>query len=221
MSRKTAYILTLFFIVFAAYSAAAQEVLRFSKIQAKSSRRPPALGLPIRLDGQIDPIVWYDRGVWKGADSLKAEPFWSMNQLSESVEHQHLTPVFKLCADWASEKPKQPVDVVWGPLRGGWFVAICKKTPSVLGWKTIGFAIPEEGIPEGKSIWLYSHSVNWVEHQIGYNLFSKIPDYLQEIIEEMTAAEHLCSFQEFDPSLDEGPDREYDIDQDFDVREKD
>lgn len=221
MSRRTAYILTLFFIVSAAYSAAAQEVLRSSRIQARFSKRLPALGLPVRFDGQIDPAVWYDAGVWKGADSLRAEPFWSMHQITDEVVLNPLTPVFKLCADWASEKPKQPVDVVWGRYRGGWFVAMCKKTNSVLGWKTIGFSIPDSGIPVGKSIWLYSHSVNWVENQIGYNLFSKIPDYLQEIIEEMTATELLCSFQEFDPGLNEEPDREYDIDRDFDVREKD
>ena len=150
------------------------------------------LGLPKRLDGQTDPAVWFEAGVWKGADSLKAVPFWTM---------------------------AQAVDIVWGPSRGGRFVAICKKTRSDLGWKSIGFVIPAEGMLAGKSIWDYSHSVNWIENQIGYNLFPKLPAYLQEIIEEMTATELLCPYSEFDQGLDEGPDREIDYDREADYRE--
>ena len=219
MTRKAAFILALLILGAAAYHAAAQEVLRPARIQAKASRKHPALGLPERLDGQTDAAVWFGSGVWKGADSMKADPFWTMSQVNEASDRGALTPVFQLCAKWASEKPKQAVDVVWGPFSGGWFVAVCKKTRSDLGWKSIGFVIPADGMQAGKGIWSYSRSVNWIEHQIGYNLFPKLPAHLQEIIEEMTAAEHLVPIQEFDPGLDERPDREIDYDWEADYRD--
>ena len=139
--------------------------------------------------------------------------------VSEPAQGGELTPVLQLCAKWASEKPKRAVDIVWGPYSGGWFIAICKKTQSDLGWKSIGFVIPSEGILEGKLIWDYSRSVNWIEHQIGYNLFPKLPAHMQEIIEEMTATEHLCPNSEFDPGLEEGADGEIDYDWEADYRD--
>ena len=219
MSRLLAYLLALVLLGAVAYSAAAQEVLRPAKIQARASRRQPSLGLPRRLDGQTDPAVWFEAGAWKGADSLKVDPFWTMAQVSKPTEKGSLTPVLQLCGKWAVEKPKTAVGIVWGPFRGGWYVAICKKTRSDLGWKSIGFVIPAEGMLAGKRIWDYSHSVNWIENQIGYNLFPKLPAHLQEIIEEMTATELLCPYSEFDPGLDEGPDREVDHDWEEDQRE--
>lgn len=71
----------------------------------------------------------------------------------------------------------------------------------------------------GKPIWDYSRSVNWIEHQIGYNLFPKLPAHMQEIIEEMTATEHICPYSEFDPGLDEGEDGEIDYDWEADYRD--
>jgi hypothetical protein len=219
MSQWPAYLLAIWLFVALASSASAQEVLQPARIQAKASRKQPALGLPKRLDGQTDPAVWHEAGVWNGADSLKAVPFWTMAQVSEAIEKGSLTPVFQLCGKWAAEKPKKAVDLVWGPFRAGWFVAFCKKTRSDLGWKSIGFVIPAEGMLAGKRIWDYSRSVNWIENQIGYNLFPKLPMHLQEIIEEMTATELLCPYSEYDPGLDEGPDREVDYDWEADYRE--
>ena len=57
-----------------------------------------------------------------------------------------------------------------------------------------------------KAVWLYSCSVNWIEWLIGYNLFPKLPSGLQEVVEEMTAAEHLCPFIESDPLEYDMPD---------------
>lgn len=154
MSGRHAYLLTLVLSVASVSSAGAQEVLQPARIQAKASRRQPALGLPKRLDSQTDPVVWYVSGEWKGADSLKGVPFWTMAQVSEPAQGGELTQVLQLCAKWASEKPKRAVDIVWGPYSGGWFIAICKKTQSDLGWKSIGFVIPAEGILEGKPLCL-------------------------------------------------------------------
>ena len=221
LSRKFSYLLALSLLFAVASEAAAQEVLGPARVQARASRLQTGLGLPVRLDGQTDPVIWYDAGEWKGAESLMAEPFWRMVQLIDVTVEGALTPVRELCADWASEKPKRAASVVWGAFRGGWFVAICKKTRSDLGWKSIGFVVPGEGIPSGKSIWNYSRSVNWIERNIGYNLFPKLPAHLQEIIEEMTASEILCPYQEFDPGMDEGPDREKDYDREADYREMD
>ena len=205
-----------------AFSAAAQEVLAPSRIQAKASRKQPALGLPKRLDGQPDPVIWFNSGQWNGADSLRAAPIWTMDQGAGPAGKATLVPVQAFCADWALEKPQNGMDVVWGPFRGGWFAAICKKTKSPLGWKSIGFVIPPGGIDPAKQIYSYSVSVNWLEHQIGYNLFPKLPPYLQEIIEEITATELLCSFQEFDPGLEsERPEVEIDYEWEDDRRERD
>ena len=96
MSRLLAYLLALVLLGAVAYSAAAQEVLRPAKIQARASRRQPSLGLPRRLDGQTDPAVWFEVGAWKGADSLKADPFWTMAQVSEPTEKGSLTPVLRI-----------------------------------------------------------------------------------------------------------------------------
>ena len=221
MARRITYFLAGLLLMIMGAPVMAPEVLPPSKIQARASRKQPSLGLPKRLDGQIDPVVWYDAGEWKGADSLKAGPFWTMSRISGRADKGALTPVLEFCAGWASEKPKESVDLVWGPYEGGWFAAVCKKTHSALGWKSIGFIIPPGGIDPARSIFSYSRSVNWTEHMIGYDLFPKLPAYLQEIIEEMTATELLCPYQEFDPGLDEAPDRDLDRDWEDDQRERD
>ncbi len=211
----------LFLIILPAH---AQEVLSPSRIHAKSTLRQPPLGLPKRMDGQSDPAVWFDTGRWKGSESMLTVPFWTMEQIPDQGHNPDiygndvLAPVLALCAGWASERPNNPVDIVWGPYHGGWFVAICKKSRSVLGWKSIGFVIPPEGIESGKRIYDYSKSVNWLEHNIGYNLFPRLPSHLQDIIEEMTSSELICSYQEFDYGLDQGHDREIDYDREDDHR---
>ncbi|MBP5720342.1 MAG: hypothetical protein J6W82_04680, partial [Bacteroidales bacterium] len=174
---------------------------------------------PKRLDGQHDPAVWFDVSAWHGADSLRAEPFWTMSRVAAPAGQSALAPVLKLCEVWAAEAPKNGLDIVWGPFRGGWFVALCKKTRSDLGWKSISFVIPPEGLPAGSNIWNHSHSVNWLEHNIGYNLFPNLPPHIQDIIEEITAAELICPFQEFDPGLADTPDQEIDYDWEFDYRD--
>ena len=199
-----------------------QEVLLPAKVQVKASRKHlPSLGLPIRTDGGIDAIVKYREECWEGADSAQSIPCWTMRGMkpdSPSVP-EHLGAILELCRKWAAEKPKGTADIVYGPFKGGWFIAVCKKTRSSLGWKSIAFVIPPEGIVEGKRIYDYSHSVNWLEHQIGYNLYPKLPGHIQEIIEEMTAAELLCPVQEFDQAMDERPDQEIDYDWEADSRE--
>lgn len=200
----------------------AQEVLSPARIQARANRRLlPSLGLPIRTDGGFDAIIRYRNERWEGSDSAQAEPGWTMLEMKpeSSVAPEHLGAISALCRSWAVEKPKGSVDIVYGPFRGGWFVAMCRKTQSRLGWKSIAFLIPPEGYGKGKSIYDYSHSINWLEHQIGYNLYPKLPVYLQEIIEEMTAMELLCPFQEFDPAMDERPDQEIEYDWEADIRE--
>ena len=64
MSHRLAFLLALVLFGTVASSAAAQEVLRPAKIQARASRRQPSLGLPRRLDGQTDPAVWFETGAW-------------------------------------------------------------------------------------------------------------------------------------------------------------
>lgn len=205
-------------------SLSAQEVLSPAIVQARASRKHmPSLGLPIRMDGDIDAIVRYREDRWEGADSIQAVPRWTMWGMKpdSSSEHEHLGLIMELCRSWTTEKPKGTSYIVEGPLWGGWFVAVCKKTRTSLGWKSIAFVVPQDGVEEGKRIFDYSHSINWLEQQIGYNLFPRLPAHLQEIIEEMTATELLCSFQEFAPDLEiELPEKEIDYDWESDYRER-
>ena len=219
-----------------------QEVLRSSKVVSRANRRfMPAIGLPVRKDGQIDRIVRYREWRWEGADSLRAAaPRWMMLAVHPEGKAVHadgtpadaahqgslalpakLAPFMELCRQWAGESPKGPADVVCGPLKAGWYLAVCKKTRSSLGWKSIAFIVPPEGADPLRSLYDYSRSVNYLETRIGYNLFPRLPGYLQEIIEEMTATELLCPYQEFDPGLEEGPDREVNYDMELDYIERD
>lgn len=198
---------------------AGQEVLQAAKVQAKAGRKNlPFLGLPVRTDGGIDNVIRFHEGRWEGSDSLGATPRWTVLTLKQEKQilPAELISVYELCSSWAEEKPKGNAELVFGPYQGGWFVAFCKKTHSVLGWKSIAFVLPSEGIKEEKNIYAYCHSVNWLESRIGYNLYPKLPDYIQEIIEEMTATELLCPYQEFDPGLYERPEFEIEYDREED-----
>lgn len=192
-----------------------QEVLKSARIQAKANRKHlPSLGLPERLGGEPDRVIWYKDRIWNGADSLKALPIWRMTVLDKENLGTETFPiqVMDLFRDWSVEKPEHPLYVVWGPLNDRQYIAVCKKSKGSLNWKSIGFIYPKEGMLPEKKVWDYSFSVNWIEWLIGYNLFPKLPDNLQEIVEEMTAFEHLCPFIEFDTVEIEGPEWEIDYD---------
>ncbi len=207
-------------LLLAPLTLSAQERLKASKIQARA-RHMPSLGLPRRADGDIDPVIRYKDGAWEGAESMKDAPHWTERLIGPEspAEPKHLAALLELCKNWAVDRPHVAAEVVYGLCREGWFLAVCKKTRTSLGWQSIAFVIPPEGPAPGKSIYSYSHSVNWLEGRIGYNLFPKLPAHLQEIIEEMTATELLCPIQEFDPGLNEEPEREIDYDWEEDVRE--
>ena len=130
-----------------------------------------------------------------------------------------VAPALEVCRKWAGEAPNDPASVVYGPLRDGWFVAVCKKIRRAPGWKSIGFFLPQTGFDALRGIFNYSVSVNWIEHNTGYDLFPRLPSHLQEIIEEMTAAELLCPFQEVQLIEPDLPDREVDRDMEEDFRE--
>lgn len=223
MRRHTIYIFLLIItLISAEISLSGQEVLKSSRIQARANRKNlPALGVPVRNSGEIDPAVWYKDGLWRGADSLSAPPFWVTETID--VESVVKTPmpseVVRFCREWVMEKPQGPVHIVTGPLREMRFVAVCTRARSSLSWKSIGFIVPREGLMPGKSVWDYSCSVNWIEWFIGYDLFPKLPSALQELVEEMTAAEHLCSFIEFDPLEFEEPEFEIDYEWEMDLHE--
>ena len=214
MHKFSTYIFLLILIsLLTDFSLSGQEVLRSSRIQARANRKNlPELGIPVRISGEIDPAVWYKDGCWRGADSLSAPPFWITETIdAESVVKTQMPSVFvDFCKDWVAEKPEGPVHIVTGPVRGMQFIAVCTKARSYLTWKSIGFIVPLEGLQPDKTVWYYSCSVNWIEWLTGYDLFPKLPSGLQELVEEMTAAEHLCSFNEFDPLEYEMPDPEVD-----------
>ena len=223
MKNKT-LILTILFIltILPEFSASGQEVLNASKIQARGVRKNlPELGLPERIGVEIDPVIWYKDGLWHGADSLKATPFWTTETIgTESVVKSKIpSEIIDFCKGWVAEKPEGPVHVVTGPVRGMQFIAVCTRAQSSLSWKSIAFIIPESGLEQDKSVWFYSCSVNWIEWLTGYNLFPKLPSALQEIVEEMTAAEHLCPFIESDPLEHDIPDPEIDYEWEMDMHE--
>ena len=214
MYRILIYIGVLLGVVISAEShLSGQEILRPSRIQARAVRKNmPELGLPERASGEIDPVIWHKDGCWHGADSLKASPFWVTETIdAESVVKADLPFVIvDFCKEWSVEKPQSPVHIVTGPVRGMQFFAVCTRARSSLSWKSIGFIVPKDGVAPEKNVWDYSCSVNWIEWFTGYDLFPKLPSALQELVEEMTAAEHLCSFNEFDPLDYEIPDPEID-----------
>ena len=199
-----------------------QEVLRASKIQARAVRKNlPELGLPARASGEIDPVVWHKDGLWHGAYSLKAVPFWMTETIEAESVVKSIMPaaIAEFCKGWAVEKPQGPVHIVTGPVRGMRFVAVCTRAHGALNWKSIGFIVPLSGLQPDENVWDFSCSVNWIEWFIGYDLFPKLPSALQELVEEMTAAEHLCSFNEFDPLEHEMPDPEIDYEWEMDMHE--
>lgn len=214
MHKRSIYIIILFLLTFLLESPMfGQEVLKPSRIQARAVRRNlPELGLPERNSGEIDPTVWYKEGCWHGADSLKGSPFWITETIDAAsvVRTRMPSEIVDFCKEWVLEKPEGPVHVVTGPVRGMQFIAVCTKSRSSLSWKSIGFIVPDYSLLPDKSVWSYSCSVNWIEWLTGYDLFPKLPSALQELVEEMTAAEHLCSFNEFDPLEYDVPDPEID-----------
>ena len=203
-------------------SLSGQELLKPSRIQARAVRKNlPDLGLPERSNGEIDPAIWYKDGCWHGADSLKATPFWITETIDVGsvVKSRMPSEIVDFCMEWITEKPEGPVHVVSGPVRGMQFIAVCTRSRSSLSWKSIGFIIPYSGLEPDKSAWFYSCSVNWIDWLTGYDLFPKLPPGLQELVEEMTASEHLCSFIEFDPLEYEMPDFEIDYEWEMDMNE--
>ena len=223
MHKCPIYIIILFLLTICPeFPLFGQEVLKASRIQARAVRKNlPELGLPERSSGEIDPTIWYKDGCWHGADSLKASPFWITETIdAESVVKTKIpSETVDFCKEWVAEKPEGPVHIVTGPVRGMQFIAICTRARSYLSWKSIGFIIPKSGLEPDKSVWFYSCSVNWIEWLTGYDLFPKLPSGLQELVEEMTAAEHLCSFNEFDPLEHEFPDPEIDYEWEMDMHE--
>ena len=208
--------------ILAVQPTSAQETLRASRVEARGGRqRLPALGLPRRADRTADAYVRYYPPQWQGAISASDAPHWVMLQAEKDMPWPSVLPlsIRQFCNDWASARPAGKLSLVYGPMKGGMFVVVCKQTRGSLGWKSLGFIAPPEGIPDGANAYRYSTSVNHIEHLLGYDFFPKLPSYLQEIIEEMTAAELLCSFQESDFVDPEGPDTERDDDWEEDQRD--
>ena len=220
--RKCLIYIIILITVLSEFSLSSQEILSPSRIQARGIRKNlPELGLPERISGEIDPTVWYKDGCWHGADSLKASPFWITEtiDIKSVVKTKMPSEIIDFCKEWVMEKPEGPVHVVTGPVRGMQFIAICTRAKSAIKWKSIGFIVPKSGVQPDKSVWYYNCSVNWIEWLTGYNLFPKLPSSLQEVVEEMTAAEHLCPFIESDPLEYEFPDPEIEYEWEMDMHE--
>lgn len=222
MRKCPIYIILILIAILTDFSLSAQEVLRPSIIQARAVRKNlPDLGLPVRNSGKIDSAIWYKVGCWHGAESMNATPHWITETIDvESVVKTKIpSEIVDFCKEWANEKPTGPVHIVTGPVRGMQFIAVCTKSSSSIKWKSIGFIVPKSGMEQDKSVWFYSSSVNWIEWLTGYNLFPKLPSSLQELVEEMTSSEHLCSFIEFEPLEYEVPDPEIEYEWEMDLHE--
>ena len=174
------------------------------------------LGLPEREDETRERYKLIRHGRWTGSDDLDETPDWTMwEMMPDSLcTPDIIAPVLAFFRGWASAKPKNTVAVVYGPLKRGWYVVGCSKTKGGLGWKSLGFAIPQTGVEADRKLLSYSIPVNWVEAVLGYNFFPLLPSHLQEIIEEMTVTELFCSFQEFEQMEFDGPDDDIEYDTD-------
>jgi len=126
------------------------------------------------------------------------------------------------CYKWAWEKPVDEATIICGPLvyekeiaKGEqampyeYFVVVCKRANTDLGWKSIGFVIPNRPKPYCGP-YKISRSVNMIEFKTGYNFFKHLPDSIEELVEEMTPYELFSSFvdesefleMEEDPEID-------------------
>jgi len=128
--------------------------------------------------------------------------------------------IMEECNKWAWDKPTGNMSVVCGSLvyadevaKGKnavpyeYFVVFCKKVAKgPLGWKSIGFLIPNNGTDK-KGVYSYSTSVNIIEYKSGYNFFKLLPENLQEVVEGMTTYELFCSFVEDDVYQDDPSER--------------
>lgn len=124
------------------------------------------------------------------------------------------------CYGWAAEKPAGFCSVVCGPIvlsgeveKGSaavpyaFFAAVCKKSPGKLGWKSVAFLLPNRpGLTGGA--FKFSQSVNLTEFQTGYNFFHKLPESIQELIEDMTVYELFCPYHEGEENMDPEMDME-------------
>ena len=208
------------------------ERLEASRVRARAGWRirmmMPSLGLPQHTDGGHDPAIFLRGKLWYGADSLKAVPRWVMWEMepgtagaisdgigtASSRIPAALVPFVGEFRRWCEEKPSGKVTVICGRLRSGWYVAGCRRAKTRIGWKAIAFAVPQpaETAFPGADLYSFSMSINRVESLCGYNLFPGLPPIIQEIVEEMTSAELLCPFIEYDrPEMDD-PDRGIDND---------
>lgn len=112
------------------------------------------------------------------------------------------------CCEWAREKPSVATTVVCGPMvmKGSstpyaYFVAICRRTKSRIGFKSIGFLI-ENSPAVPSSAYNISCSVNFLEYLSGYDFFPLLPKSIQEMVEDMTTYELFSRYQENGDYLD-------------------
>lgn len=197
-----------------------------SKVPKKLDTFVPFWGVPQPISGAAEGVQTMD-DIYFHRDSETAFPNWICWNLDLATESSQRYKFEKFLADgqklscsemlratidecyrWAWRKPYGNTNVVMGPLYNknngadpyAYFVAVCKKetlnVPMPLGYSSMAYLIPNNA--PVKNVYEYSLSVHAVEHHSGYNLFSKLPKKVQAQVEEMTAYELLCSFQELD-----------------------
>ena len=151
-----------------------------------------------------------------------------------------LADVAAVIAQWEAERPAGKIQVVCGPMEGAVWVAICKKTNTAAGFKSIAFILPvmsamsatqpmpvtpasSANATAPADIFVLSESVNILEYKCGYDLFCELPRSVQEAVENMTAVELFCPFVEeeadflLEESLEpEPPDQDLFPDLDYD-----
>lgn len=94
------------------------------------------------------------------------------------------------------------------PAPSAYFIVVCRKARTSLGWKSIGFIIPNDASISASNTFRLSECVNIIESRTGYDFFHRLPSNLEEIIEEITAAELFCPIIEFDAHRDDPLDPE-------------
>ena len=183
-----------------------QEKLDASRIRARiPARLKPVFGYPVPKDGEAEPVVMRRDGRWFGAERMQGPHHWDCWDMraDSTATPTFLAPFLEEARRWAAEKPQGPVTVACGPMKGSalWFVALCARANSYPGFKSIAFLVPEH-LPAGSPIYMWSCSVNALEHRTGYDFFNRLPGSVQEIVEEISASELLCPFQETEFELE-------------------
>lgn len=218
-----------------------KEALVQGRIPKRLRTHSPFWGVPVHISGKAEVPEEMETYILYREDSLSVPRWinWNLDLASFGADRflpyraslprgyvpscdGNIRAAINECYKWAWRKPYGNTNITMGPLFIGtadkpyaWFVAVCKKENigrlCPLGFSSIAFLIPESS-GSSQAIYNLGCSVNIIELHSGYNLFPKLPASVQEMVENMTACELFCPFQEIEDDVIENLTVEFEFD---------